>query len=250
MMESRPRVCGWDRQYPRPLRMGACQHQVPMLPCCRRLRTPAGLCYLRLRVPRYPLSPAVPCRPPGAVARRTRRLAHAHLQVAAGWLQQAGCRLQLGDLHRQPPRPGSWAVVDPLCGSPFQGSTRPRVSALRREDPENGEMEKWIFTSPTTSLAKKCPRLGTRAHRGSGRRFHVFGPWKDSKEHPQSPKSQNPITSGFPGGPTLNTKRRTRQPPTSFQKLHPPHLFCYLPPGHASHATPGRIVIGDPATWN
>ena len=91
-MESRPRVCGWDRQYPRPLRMGACQHQVPMLPCCRRLRTPAGLCYLRLRVPRYPLSPAVPCRPPGAVARRTRRLAHAHLQVAAGWLQVAARR--------------------------------------------------------------------------------------------------------------------------------------------------------------
>ena len=114
----------------------------------------------------YPLSPAVPCRPPGAVA-----LAHAH---AHGHSPPACC--SSATFHRKPPRPGSWAVVDLSAGPRPRAPLDPGSRLCDGKDPANGEMEKWIFTSPTTSLAKSVRDWGPWLSRGSGRRFRYFGP--------------------------------------------------------------------------
>ena len=113
--------------------------------------------------------PAQPCRavPPSRSCRTRTR--------PRTWTQST-CRLQLGDVHRKPPRPGSWAVVDLSAGPRPRAPLDPGSRLCDGKDPENGEMEKWIFTSPTTSLAKSVRDWGPWLSRGSGRRFHYFGP--------------------------------------------------------------------------
>ena len=156
MIASRPRVCGCGRQQPRPSRYESCNstyiaglvHALSATSDIGENRTIHGC------VCTYPLSPAVPCRPPGAVA----------LQVAAR--RRSPTAAATGIMARR--RSG--------CGSPSQGSTRPRVSALRREGPRKWGTGKMDLHLADHKSRKSVRDWGPGLTQGSGRRFRLLGP--------------------------------------------------------------------------